>query len=99
MNFEVCKHYLEPTQVENHSTRKNKVDVDSLRKNNKEFLKSNKLILKSKQIFRIEKYDVFTEKVNKIAMSANDDDEIIQSINLIETYAYGTTKDLICKKR
>ena len=42
---------------------------------------------------------MFTEKVNKIAMSANDDDEIIQSINLIETYAYGTTKDLICKKR
>ena len=99
MNFEVCKHYLEPTQVENSSTRKNKVDVDSLRKNNKEFLKSNKLILKSKQIFRIEKYDVFTEKVKKIAVSANDDDEIIQSINLIETYAYGTTKDLICKKR
>ena len=98
MNFEVCKHYLEPTQVENNSTRKNKVDVNSLRKNNKEFLKSNKLILKSKQIFRIEKYDVFTEKVKKIAVSANDDDEIIQSINLIETYAYGTTKDLICKK-
>ena len=96
--LEVCKHYLEPTQVENNSTRKNKVDADSLRKNNKEFLKSNKLILKSKQIFRIEKYDVFTEKVKKIAVSANDDDEIIQSINLIETYAYGTTKDLICKK-
>ena len=31
-------------------------------------------------------------------MSANDD-EIIQSINLKETYSYGTTKDLICKKR
>ena len=99
MNFEVCKHYLEPTLVENNSYRKNKVDVNSLRKNNKEFLKSNKLILKSTQIFRIEKYDVFTEKVKKIAVSANDDDEIIQSINLIETYAYGTTKDLICKKR
>ena len=32
-------------------------------------------------------------------MSTNDDDEIIQSISLMETYAYATTKELICKKR
>ena len=38
-----------------------------------------------------------TEEVNKIAMSANDDKRI-RSIDSIETYAHGTSKDLVCKK-
>ena len=41
---------------------KNKVDVGSLRENHKEFI-----ILKSQQIFRSEKHNVFIEEVNKIA--------------------------------
>ena len=32
-----------------------------------------------------------------VALGANDD-ERIQSIDLIETYAYGMNKDLVCKK-
>ena len=40
-------------------------------KNNK--LKSQQVILKSQQRFRSEKNNVFTEEVNKIASSANDD--------------------------
>ena len=43
------------------------------------------------------KNNVFAEEVNKIALSSNDD-KIIQSINSGETYAYGTSKDLVCKK-
>ena len=39
----------------------------------------------------------FTEVINKIALSSSDDKRM-QSIDLIETYAYGTSKDLICKK-
>ena len=39
----------------------------------------------------------FTEEINRIALSPNDDKRI-QSINLIETYAYGMSKDLACKK-
>ena len=38
---------------------------------------------------------VFTEEINKIALSSNDD-KIIQSIDSIETYAYGTRKYLAC---
>ena len=38
------------------------------------------------------KYNVFTEEVNKIGLSANDDKKI-QATNSIETYAYGTSKD------
>ena len=36
-------------------------------------------------------------QINKFALSSNDD-ERIQSIDSVETYAYGTRKDLICKK-
>ena len=37
---------------------------------------------------------MFTEKINKITLSSNGD-KIIQYIDLIETYAYGTSKDLV----
>ena len=55
------------------------------------------MILKFQQIFRSEKYNVFAEKGNKIVLSANDDKRV-QSINSIGTYAYGPSKDLVCKK-
>ena len=35
---------------------------------------------------------------NQIALIANDDKRV-QSIDLIETYAYGTSKNLVCKKK
>ena len=59
-----------------------------------EFIKNNKWILKTRQRFKSEKRNVFTEEINKIALSSNHD-ERIQSIDSIETYAYGTSKDLI----
>ena len=37
------------------------------------------------------------KKINKIALSLNDDKRI-QSIHLIEAYAYGTSKDLVSEK-
>ena len=41
LKFEECKHCLEATQLENeiNQLEKNKFDVDSLRKNHKEFIK------------------------------------------------------------
>ena len=57
----------------------------------------NKLILKSRQRFKIERHNVFTEEINKIALSSNDDKRM-PSIDLIETYAYGTSKDLVNEK-
>ena len=38
-------------------------------------------------MFKSERHTVFTEKINKIALSSNDD-ERMQSIDSIETYAY-----------
>ena len=65
-----------------YTYRKNKVGVDSFKENHKEFIKSNKLILKSQQRFKTRKH-VFTE-VNKIAFSVNNDKRM-QSINSFET--------------
>ena len=76
---------------------KNKIDVDSLKKDHKEFVKNNKLISKSQRRLKIKKQNVFTEEINKIALSANDDKRM-QSIDSIETYACGTRKNLMRKK-
>ena len=76
---------------------KNKIDTDSIKENHKEFIKNNKLILKIQRRFKSERHNIFTEEINKIALSLNDDKRI-QSIISIETYAYGTSKDLVSDK-
>ena len=60
-------------------------------------MKNSKLILKIQQRCNSEKHHVFTEEINKIALSLNDN---IKNaiIGLIKTYAYGTSKDLLSKK-
>ena len=51
---------------------KNKTDIDSLKEDQKEFVKNKELILKTEQRFKSERHNVFTEKTNKIALSPND---------------------------
>ena len=46
------------------------------------------LLLKSQQRFISKKHDVYTEKINKIALSNNDDKRIILS-DKITSYPYG----------
>ena len=46
---------------------------------------------------------MFAEEINKIALSSDDDDDDdddkrFQLTDSIESYAYGTRKDLVCKK-
>ena len=48
-------------------------------------------------MFKSEKHNVFTEEINKIALSSNDDKRM-QSIDSLETYAYGTSNDLVSDK-
>ena len=62
-----------------------------------EFAKNNKVILKTQQRFKSEKHNVFTEEINEMVLSSNDDKRM-QSIDPIEAYVYGTSKDLVCKK-
>ena len=59
---------------------KNKIKMDSI----KEFIKNNKWISKIQQRFKSERHNVFTEEINKIALSS-DGDKRMQSIDLIET--------------
>ena len=55
--------------------KKNKLDANSPRESHKEFIKKQ-WILTSQQRFRSDIHVVFTEDVNKIALSANDDKRI-----------------------
>ena len=78
---------------------KNKANANGIRKKTyKEFIKNNKLIFKSQQRFRNEKPNIFTEDVDKVALTASNDKRL-QPIDSIEPYAYGTNKDLVCKKQ
>ena len=59
--------------------------------------KNNESRLKIKTRFKSEKHNVFTEEINKIALSSNDDKRK-QTIDSIETYACKTSKDLVSDK-
>ena len=63
----------------------------------KEIIKYNKLILKTRQRFKSERHNVFTEEINKIALSSNYDKRM-QSIDSTESYTYRMNKDLVWKK-
>ena len=54
-------------------------------------------MLKTQQKFKSEKHNFFTEEINNIDLSSNDNKRM-QSIDLTETYAYGTSKYLISEK-
>ena len=54
-------------------------------------------MLKAQERFKSEKYNIFTEKINKISLISNDDKRIL-SIHSTETYVYVMSKDLISKK-
>ena len=54
----------------------------------KKCLLNGEIILKSQQTFISNKHDVYTEDVNKIALS-NDDDKRIVSLDKISSYPYG----------
>ena len=64
--------------------------------NVKNLLKIKK-ILKTQQRFKSERRNLFTEAINKIALSTNDHNRI-QSIDSTEAYAHGTSKDIIYVK-
>ena len=53
----------------------------------------NEAIIKTQQRFKSERHNVFTEVINKIALSTNDDKRIL-AIDSMETYRYGTNKDV-----
>ena len=75
---------LGAAQIKNKITHleKNKIDVDTLKEDQKEFVKNNKIILKTKQIYKCERHNLFTEEFNKID-SGPSKDKRIQSIDVV----------------
>ena len=60
----------------------------------KKCLFNDKVILKSQQRFISKKHDVYTENINKIALSNNDDKRIVSS-NKISSYPYGYKGEIV----
>ena len=57
---------------------------------------SYEIILKSQQRFKHEAHNVYTEDINKIALSSNDDKKF-QTLDRITSYPYGTSVGKLCK--
>ena len=60
-------------------------------------LLNDKVVLKSQQRFKSERHSVYTENVNKIALSSNDDKRL-STFDKITTYPYGSSAGKVCKK-
>ena len=63
----------------------------------KDFLK-NKLILKTRQRFKSERYNILTVVINKIALSTNDDKRM-QSIDSTETCIWNKQRYSTCERK
>ena len=62
----------------------------------KDCLLNNQIVLKSEQRFNNERHDVYTEELNKIALSSNDDKRL-QTFDRITSYPYGTSAGKVCE--
>ena len=61
LKFQDNKNCFEAAQIKNkvNHLKQNKIKVDSLKENKKEFIKNKKLILKTQQRFKSERYNAF----------------------------------------
>ena len=57
---------------------------------------NNEIIQKSQQRFKSDYHNVYTEQINKIALSSNDDKRL-QTSDRIKTYPYGTNAFKVCE--
>ena len=62
--------------------------------NYKDCLFNNKTIYRSQERFKSYYHNMYTEEVNKIALSSNDDKRL-QTFDRITTYLYGTNEMMI----
>ena len=65
-------------------------------KNYKDCLFNDKIILKSQQTFKSDHQNVYTEEINKIALSSSHDKRL-QTSDMIKTYPYGTNAFKVCE--
>ena len=77
-------------------TKKCVVKREILFNNYIDSLFKNKVLYRSQQRFKSDHHKVYTEEVDKIALSSNDDKRI-QTFDKVTTYPYGTNAFMICK--
>ena len=65
--------------------------------NYKDCLFNNKTVYRSQERFKSYYHDVYTEEVNKIVLSSNDDKRL-QATDKITTYPYGTDEMMMINK-
>ena len=64
--------------------------------NYKDCLFNGEVVLKTQQRFKSDHHKVYTEEVNKIALSSNNDKRL-QTFNRVTTYPYGTQAVKVCE--
>ena len=62
----------------------------------KDCLLNNEIMLNSQQRFKSERHNVYTEKINNIALSSNDDKRL-QTYDRTTSYPYGASAGKVCK--
>ena len=77
-------------------TRKCIVKTEITFKNYANALFKDKVLVKSQQRFKSDHHKVYREKVNKIALSSNDDKRI-QTFDKVMTYPYGSNAFMVCE--
>ena len=64
----------------------------------KDCLLNYKIVLKSQKRFKSERHDVYTEEINKIALSSSADKRL-QTFDRITSYPYGASAGKVCKTK
>ena len=77
-------------------TKKCIIKRELMFENYKDSLFNDEVIIRSQQRFRSYNHKVYTEEVNKIALSSNDDKRI-QTSDRVTTYPYGTNAFKVCE--
>ena len=77
-------------------TKKCVIKPELMFENYKDCLSNDIIILKSQQRFKSDHHKVYTEEINKIALSSNDDKRL-QTPERIKTYPYGTNDFKVCE--
>ena len=77
-------------------TKKCVIKQELMFQNFKDCLSNNKNVYRSQQRFKSYNHDVYTEEVNKIALSSNDDKRI-QTFDGVNTYPYETNAFKVCE--
>ena len=80
------------------STKKCIVKREIIFENYEDSLFNDKVLIRSQQRFRGYNHKVYTEEVNKIALSSNDDKRI-QTFDRVTTYPYGTNVFKVCESQ